>query len=94
MNTTSTWQKNATHRADLARVKIGRSEYMRADGVTIRKHDSIRAWWTVNLPNGERAQMVIGGEPQPHMPAAASSLTFAKFAAEDITPATPAYVRA
>ena len=83
---------NRAHREDLVWVKIGRSEYMRADGVTIRKVPGMSAaWWQVLLPSGERAQLPIDGRFSPFTPAAAPSLTYAKMLAENVTADSPAY---
>lgn len=81
-------QKNSSHHEDLTWVKVGRSEYMRADGVTIRKHPRIKAWWEVRLPSGEKASASVDGRETPHMSASASSLHHAKWMAESVTPDT------
>lgn len=91
----TTPSQNAAHRADLTWVKVGRSECMRGDGVTIRKHPRIAAFWEIFLPSGERPQMpntVTETGYLSGMPAAGHSLTWAKWAAESITADAPVYV--
>lgn len=89
----TTVAQNKAHRADLTWAKVGRSEYLRSDGVTIRKSTRTSfAWWEVFLPSGERAQLVINGTASPHTPAAGPSLTIAKDWAEAITADTPAFI--
>ena len=91
---TTTVAQNKAHRDDLEWIKVGRSEYMRSDGVTIRKHQSISSYWMVLLPNGERPCMVLSdGEVLRNFPATGHSLTAAKWHAQYITPDTPAYDR-
>lgn len=87
--------QNAAHRADLTWIKVGRSEYMRGDGVTIRKHPRIASWWEIFLPGGERPQMPNSFAETGFLsaiPAAAHSLTVAKWTAESITTDAPIYV--
>ena len=83
----TTVAQNRAHRADLVWVKVGRSEYLRSDGVTIRKMPH-GAWW-VFLPSGERAAYPYENVL---LPATGHSLTWAKFEAERITTDSPAYV--
>lgn len=82
----------AAHRADLFWVKAGPAEYMRADGVTIRKTAGGTAW-AIFLPSGLPAQ-----EPSHTMegvfnpwPAVAPSLQWAKLYAEQISADSPAH---
>ncbi|MDI9889955.1 hypothetical protein [Microbacterium sp. IEGM 1404] len=92
-NTTAA--QNEAHRSDLTWIKVGRSEYMRADGVTIRKHPRIQQFWEINLPNGAAAAMPNMTEPGEFfsaLPAAGYSLTEAKRLAEQVTAESPAYV--
>ena len=87
-------EQNRAHHADMVWIKIGRSEYMRGDGVTIRKNQKLSfAWWEVFTPSGEIAQMpdYEGGYYGPHHPASGPSLTIAKLAAEHISADAPAY---
>lgn len=88
----TTTAQNATHRADLTWNKVGRSEYLRGDGVTIRKMTNVTVW-EILLPTGEPAQTpnqrTAGGFI--NMPARGVSLTIAKWIAEDITATSPAY---
>lgn len=84
--------QNRAHRNDLVWIKVGRSEYMRSDGVTIRKHPTISAWWQVLLPSGEQPQAWIGDHYSDCVPASGPSLTWAKLAAEHITVDAPIYV--
>lgn len=87
--------KNRAHRADLNWVKVGRSEYMRGDGLVIRKNPRISAWWELFLPSGERPQMPRLTEPGEYfsaIPAASHSLTDAKYIAEHVTVEAPVYV--
>ncbi|MBF4570890.1 hypothetical protein ITJ57_19150 [Plantibacter sp. VKM Ac-2880] len=88
----TTVAQNKAHRADLTWAKVGRSEYLRSDGVTIRKSTrTSSAWWEIFLPSGERAQLTIDGTSYAS-PAAGPSLTIAKSWAEAITADTPAFV--
>ena len=92
----TTTAQNAAHRADLTWVKVGRSEYMRADGITIRKHARIAQFWEILLPNGDRPampNMIHAGEFYSALPAAGYSLTEAKRTAERVTVDSPLYVR-
>lgn len=93
MHTTTT--QNLAHRNDLTWIKVGRSEYMRADGVTIRKHPTVAQFWEIRLPSGERPQMpsMLTGEYYSAIPAAGYSLTEAKRVAERITTNSPIYIR-
>jgi len=61
--------QNLAHKTDLLWIKVGASEYMRGDGVTIRKVQSGR--WAVLLTDGTTA-MQYGRELTAH------SLTWAK----------------
>ncbi|TDL43847.1 hypothetical protein [Microbacterium oleivorans] len=91
-NTTAA--QNQAHRNDLGWIKVGRSEYMRGDGVTIRKHERIAQFWLILLPSGEQAampKMVAPGEFYSALPAAGHSLTDAKYHAENVTADAPAY---
>ena len=91
----STPEQNRAHHQDLVWVKIGRSEYMRGDGVTIRKNPRITAWWEVFLPSGERPQMPTLTKPGEFfsvLPACAHSLTEAKYLAKHVTTESPVYV--
>lgn len=91
-NTTAA--QNQAHRSDLGWIKVGRSEYMRGDGVTIRKHERIASFWLILLPNGESAampSMITADEFYIQLPAAGHSLTEAKRLAEVITVDAPAY---
>lgn len=86
---------NRAHREDLTWVKVGRSEYMRGDGVTIRKHPRITAWWEIRLPSGEQPQMpnpMGTGEHYSAIPASAQSLYLAKDMAQHVTADSPVYV--
>lgn len=82
--------QNAAHRADTMWVKIGPSEYLRSDGVTIAK-DKRTGYWGIYLPTGERAAAVYDGDVFTNTAAGGSSLTWAKLDAATITTATPAY---
>ncbi|MGZ0070005.1 hypothetical protein [Microbacterium arborescens] len=91
-NTTAA--QNKAHREDLGWIKVGRSEYMRGDGLTIRKHARIQGFWEILLPSGERAAMPRMMEPGSYfnaLPAAGHSLTDAKYLAENITADAPVY---
>jgi hypothetical protein len=68
--------QNLAHRTDLVWIKVGRSEYMRGDGVTIRKDHSTGRW----------ALLLEDGSPvmQYGRPASAHSLTWAKLDAASI----------
>jgi len=93
-NTTAA--QNEAHRNDLTWIKVGRSEYMRGDGVTIRKNPSIHQFWEIFLPNGKTAAMPVMTEPGQYFSAiwaAAVSLTEAKYLAQGITAESPEYVR-
>ena len=70
----STARQNSTHRSDLTWCKVGPSEYMRPDGVTIRKTGKR---WAVVLPSGAPA-LRFG------YPLTAHSLTWAKLAAAEL----------
>ena len=87
--------QNLAHRTDLVWIKVDRSEYMRADGVTIRKHNNVAQYWEICLPNGERPQMpnFEGTAFYSAIPAAGHSLTAAKELAENIAADSPVYVR-
>lgn len=82
--------QNKAHREDLTWIKVGRSEYMRSDGLIVRKNARI-VWWEICNEAGEPLQGEIYGEPSPHMPAGGPSLTIAKFLAEKITANWPIY---
>ncbi|GAA3009167.1 hypothetical protein [Microbacterium aurantiacum] len=90
----TTTAQNLAHRNDLVWIKVGRSEYMRADGVTIRKHQRIAQFWEILLPTGERPQMpsMLTGEFFSAIPAAGHSLTEAKRVAECVGVDAPVYV--
>lgn len=90
----TTTAQNAAHRADLTWIKVGRSEYMRGDGLTIRKHQRIAQFWEILLPSGERPQMpsLMSADFFSAIPAAGHSLTMAKEIAERITVDAPVYV--
>lgn len=75
MFTNSTAAQNAAHRADLTWIKVGKSEYMRSDAVSIRK-DNMSGQWGVYTATGAIA--TISGV----VPIVAPSLTLAKAAAE------------
>lgn len=84
--------QNAAHRADLLWAKVGRSEYLRSDGVTIRKG---ARHWEIYLPNGARAAMPNSLEPSGFIVEFAAwghSLTVAKYEAGMIDADSPAYV--
>lgn len=89
----TTTAQNLAHRNDLTWIKVGRSEYMRADGVTIRKHPRVQQFWEIRLPGGDRPQMpsMLTGEFYAAIPAAGYSLTEAKRVAEHITVDSPTY---
>ena len=90
----TTTAQNKAHREDLHWIKVGRSEYMRADGVTIRKNQSIGAFWQIFLPTGEVPCMVLSdGEVLRNFQASGHSLTSAKWHAQFIDADTPAYER-
>lgn len=93
-NTTAA--QNEAHRNDLTWVKVGRSEYMRGDGVTIRKNPRIQQFWEISLPNGAAAAMPMMTEPGEFfsaLPAVGYSLTEAKRLAENVAAESPEYVR-
>lgn len=77
-------RQNAAHRADTTWPKTDRHTYTRADGVTITK-DLAQNWWYVYLPDGSHAANEYGHRTGAH------SLTFAKYAAANITADGPAY---
>jgi hypothetical protein len=80
MNTTVA--QNKAHREDLTWIKVGRSEYLRSDGVSITKVPHIStSIWEVRLPNGEIAN-APGSE---NCAARWQSLTVAKYYAQNIT---------
>lgn len=68
-------QQNQAHRDDLTWVKVGRSEYMRSDGTTIRKMKD-RQWWWAYGPDGEHLYR------NPNFKVGGHSLTWAKIAVE------------
>lgn len=79
------------HRKDTVWAKVGRSEYIRSDGVTIRK-DAAKDWWYLYLPNGEHASTVhYDGTYDLNWKFGAPSLTWAKTSADLVTAETPAY---
>lgn len=85
---------NRAHREDLIWAKAGRSEYLRSDGVVIRKHPRISAWWEIFLPSGERPQLpspLGNGEHYSALPASAQTLHHAKEIAEHVTVDSPVY---
>lgn len=86
--------KNRAHREDLTWVKVGPSEYLRSDGVSVRKQSGAsRPSWSVYLPSGARSQMPLHrGQRFVDMPAAIGSLTLVKAIAEEITPDSPRFV--
>ena len=81
-NTHTTVSQNAAHRADLVWIKVS-AEYIRSDGVTIRKnHNTGR--WVVYLANGEAAPMMVAGKTYPAYQMSAHNLTWAKLEAEQV----------
>lgn len=88
MTTTSTHPtvtQNAAHRADLTWFKAGKSEYMRADGVTI-KRDCMTAQWNVYLADGTRAPYTMSdGRTLEGVYMSGHSLTAAKYEASQIS---------
>lgn len=44
----STAAQNKAHRDDLTWIKVGKSEYMRSDGITIRKDNRTGRWFAFN----------------------------------------------
>lgn len=88
----STPEQNRAHHQDLIWMKVGPSEYMRGDGVTIRKDTRTRGW-VIILPCGKVAAMPHYLEPgrvYEILRACAHSLTEAKRMAELITADSPA----
>lgn len=75
MTGVSTSYQNRAHRNDLTWAKVGPSEYMRPDGMTIRKTGKR---WAVILPSGAPA-LRFG------YPLTAHSLTWAKLGAAEIS---------
>lgn len=85
----STPEQNRAHHRDLIWVKVGPSEYLRADGVTIRKQPR---GWDIALPSGKVAAMpnfIEPGRVYEILPARAHSLTEAKRVAEAVTAGSP-----
>lgn len=68
--------QNLAHRTDLNWIKVGRSEYMRGDGVTIRK-DNNTGRWMILLADGSPV-IQYGRQVSAH------SLTWAKLDADKI----------
>lgn len=89
---TTTAQNLANHN-DLTWIKVGRSEYLRGDGLTIRKNNTTNAW-DIFLPNGERPQSpnMFSETGFINMPAVGYSLTVAKYGASKLTTEAPAFV--
>lgn len=90
----STPEQNRAHHQDLIWMKVGPSEYMRSDGVTIRKDTRTRGW-VIILPGGEVAAMPRYLEPgrvYEILRACAHSLTEAKRMAELVTADSPAVI--
>ncbi len=87
--------QNAAHHADLTWIKVGRSEYMRGDGLIIRKSANVALGWEIFLPTGERPQHPnqFGKNGFVNTPAWGHTLTVAKYNAESITLDAPVYVR-
>lgn len=87
-------EQNRAHHEDLTWAKIGRSEYLRSDGVSIRRHERVASWWQVFLPTGEQPQAWIEmeGRYSEAMACSAPSLTTAKIMAAHVTVDSPAYV--
>ena len=86
--------QNRAHRADLTWIKVGRSEYMRGDGVTIIKRaDLSYPWWEVRNSSGQVIQMRMlhNMEFSDVMPCAGISLTEAKMFAQYVTDDAPVY---
>lgn len=79
MFTHTTVAQNAAHRADLTWIKIGKSEYMRSDGVTI-KRNCMTARWEIFAADGNRAMDATYGK----FPLSEHSLTWAKITAEEV----------
>jgi hypothetical protein len=90
----TTTAQNLAHRNDPTWIKGGRSEYMRGDGVTIRKNRTTNAW-DIYLPNGERPQSpnMFSETGFINMPAVGHSLTVAKYEAGKLTADAPVFVR-
>lgn len=90
----TTVAQNEAHRTDLTWIKVGRSEYMRGDGVTIRKNQQGNTW-DIFLPTGERPQSpnMFSDTGYINMPAVGYSLTIAKYEASKITADAPAFTR-
>lgn len=90
----TTTAQNRAHREDLIWAKDGRSQYLRADGVMIKKLVGVSGWWQVILPTGERPQMPMSdGDWLAGIPAAGHSLSWCKYLAEKVTPESPVYTR-
>jgi hypothetical protein len=88
----STPEQNRAHHRDLIWMKVGASEYMRGDGVIIRKDTRTRGW-VIILPGGRVAAMPRHLEPGrvfEILRACAHSLTEAKRMAELVTAESPA----
>lgn len=75
----TTTAQNAAHRTDLTWVKVGTSEYMRGDGVTI-KRNCMTARWEIFTVDGNRAMDATHGK----FPLSEHSLTWAKITAEQV----------
>lgn len=87
----STPEQNRAHHQDLIWKKVGSSEYMRGDGVTIRKDTRTRGW-VIILPSGKVAAMPRYLEPGrvfEILRACAHSLTEAKRMAELVAADSP-----
>ena len=89
------YRPRMNHGKDPMWMKVGRSEYMRGDGVTIRK-DNNSGEWRVYLPNGEQPQtfgMFGNRSGYANVPVTAPSLEYAKMAAAEVRADAPAFIR-
>jgi hypothetical protein len=76
----TTTAQNIAHRNDLTWNKTARSEYIRFDGLTIRKNET--GLWNVLLPTGENVAAANTGGYRPTYPLSGHSLTYTKWMVE------------
>lgn len=86
----TTVAQNKAHRTDLNWIRVGTSEHMRSDGVTIRRDPNANRWF-LYLPDGQPAALPLGdGKFATIFRASAHSLTWAKLEAGQIGADSPA----
>ncbi|TFD58051.1 hypothetical protein E3T43_07335 [Cryobacterium sp. Hh7] len=84
--------QNCAHREDLTWANDGRSQYIRADGVMIKKVVGVSGWWQVLLPNGDSPQTPTeSGAWLTSISASGNSLSWCKYLAAMITPESPVF---